>query len=216
MLKGNEFNFFLKPGRTVTSDDSKLEGHGLLFIVDGTQRLVKQGTAESLVDYLVNSDSTDVAFLQTFIFSHRLFIESSILLNMLTTRFRQQAGNPKGKGSLAKVINALKYWVENFFDDFANNEDMLETLNYLLEEFSTDSACQNLVNMLASTVTRKVVLCNYGTLLFYIDVLIYSSLGPTETSIHSHHNSSHAQDPKRKVSLGTSLSQRKLRRIAVT
>lgn len=158
MLKGNEFNFFLKPGRTVTSDDSKLEGHGLLFIVDGTQRLVKQGTSESLVDYLINSETTDITFLQTFILSHRLFIESPILLNMLTTRFRQQAGNPSGKNSLAKVINSLKYWVEHYFDDFAKNEDMLETLNYLLEEFSTDSSCKNLVNMLASTVTRKVVI----------------------------------------------------------
>jgi hypothetical protein len=146
----------------VTSDDSKLEGHGLLFIVDGTQRLVKQGTPECLVDHLVSCESSDVAFLQTFIFSHRLFIESSVLLNMLITRFRQQAGNPNGKASIAKVINALKYWVDNFFDDFETDPDMLETLNYLLEEFSTDPACQTLVNMLASVVTRKVklIFCN--------------------------------------------------------
>jgi hypothetical protein len=80
------------------------EEKGITFIIDGVSKYVKMGTVECLVDFLADPTSSDVTFLQLFIFSHKVFVDSFTLLKMLMTRFRVQVGTIGGVPSLARWV----------------------------------------------------------------------------------------------------------------
>ena len=56
-----------------------------------------------------------------------------------------------------RVVNTLKYWIDNFFEDFEDNPEMLQKLNVLLEYYANHPTCHSMVEMLSALVKRKVL-----------------------------------------------------------
>lgn len=55
-----------------------------------------------------------------------------------------------------RITNVIKYWIEHFFEDFENQEPLLQKLNSFLMDNVEKPGLEYIFSMLIAAVKRKV------------------------------------------------------------
>ena len=125
------------------------------------KKFIKSGSIPKLIDKLVDPQFFDSTFMKSFLLTHREFMTSLDLLKALLTKLRELAPDSIEQLSteLSRVVNTLKFWVENHFQDFEKDPDMLEEINKLVEEYLGlgEGPLESTVHMLSGLFRRKLV-----------------------------------------------------------
>ena len=128
----------------------------LTFVIDGSHKLVKTGSPQKLIDYLIDPSLSDTKFMQVFVFSHKMVIESKAFLKSLLQNLQEGAeSNEILKTS--RIINVFKYWIENHPEDFLLDTALIGKLSAALETYKNlSSSLGGMVQMLLKLINRKV------------------------------------------------------------
>eukprot|EP00842_Homolaphlyctis_polyrhiza_P006864 jgi/Hompol1/767/HPOL_001367-RA len=129
--------------------DEKDESAGDIIFVKGEgntgHKSVKAGTIDKLIERLVDPKTYDNQYLQAILLTHTVYVDSLTLLNSIIKICNENL-------AALKVVNIIKYWVEQYWSDFQSNSTMLETLNAFVDSLEN----QKLHQMLKTCITRKL------------------------------------------------------------
>ncbi|KAJ3092462.1 hypothetical protein HK102_007086 [Quaeritorhiza haematococci] len=141
-----------------TEHEDKDELNGTIIFTKGESgpKRVKAATCEKLVQRLMDPNIYDHQYLQGFILSHKLFIDSKVLLATLTSAYRQNGGEGKqveyAPSQQNRIINILKYWVDNYWSDFEDDPALMQQLT----SFAESTGDEKLNNVMKIAVSRKM------------------------------------------------------------
>ena len=109
----------LKNSRINSSEKTEQAGQLVMSITPDGKRTVKSGSVSDLVARLVDPSAFDIEFLQSFLLSHHLFMDSSSLLEMLLDGFRVRVatGSTSASPELIRYTLILKHET-NFSQEF--------------------------------------------------------------------------------------------------
>ena len=145
---------------TTPYSDTSVVNNEIVFaqLKDGV-KVVKEGSAHQLVNYLVDPNVFDLNFMQTFLFTYQMFMKPHDLLDILLDKLNHSfmRGKAEAGPEALRIINTLKYWIENYFTDFEQDRLVLERLNSFLEDYTKDKSWESLVNILTGLVQRKLL-----------------------------------------------------------
>ncbi|TPX63113.1 hypothetical protein SpCBS45565_g06841 [Spizellomyces sp. 'palustris'] len=124
---------------------------------EGGQKRLKGATPTKLLERLLDPAVHDHHFQQTILLTHKTFISSSALLESIVGRFREAvSGLPEEARSqspvLSRIINVLKFWVEHYWSDFADDASLMQDLRAFTDDSSHN---ENLISSLRSAIKRK-------------------------------------------------------------
>lgn len=107
---------------------------------------VRRATLNEMVIRLSHESSSDVKFMHTFMLTYRATVEPAELLDRLITRFFSRPPQSKQDGDLKtwfestlkpiriRVMNVLKRWCEAHWQDFSNDDDLIDKLESFLKD----------------------------------------------------------------------------------
>ena len=129
----------------------------LSFVVDGSDKFVKTGSIQKLVDYLVDPTSSDTRFLQIFVFSFPMFMESKIFLKLVLSRLNQEKDS-NDILKISRVMNILKYWIDHYFIDFETDSSLIGKLCAQLESLNsnTTGSISGMSQMILRLINKRV------------------------------------------------------------
>lgn len=131
------------------------ETQDLSFIVDGSNKYIKSGSIRSLVDYLVDPDTSDIRFLQIFIFSYPMYMDTMTLLKMILNKLNQiKDGDDSCK--ISRIIYILKYWIDNYFIDFENDLNLIVKLRTQFDNLKKLKSYAAMSEMVLKQIDRKI------------------------------------------------------------
>eukprot|EP01088_Endostelium_zonatum_P008979 TRINITY_DN2216_c0_g1_i1.p1 TRINITY_DN2216_c0_g1~~TRINITY_DN2216_c0_g1_i1.p1 ORF type:complete len:702 (-),score=106.93 TRINITY_DN2216_c0_g1_i1:18-2123(-) len=82
-------------------------------------KTITEGTVNGLIVALSTNDSVrDLTYVETFLLTHRYFIDSRELLTIICTRYHAATEN----NCKLRLINVLKKWLDTIWDDFRDAE----------------------------------------------------------------------------------------------
>lgn len=125
------------------------------------------GTIEKLVQRLTHDLLPDPDFVQHFLITHKCFIASSELLELLCLRWDSappQDMDPalfestRLQSIRLRVYNVLKTWIERFWSDFANEPDLIERLKLFaaaMYHSGLSSASQTLTKLIQKNMNDE-------------------------------------------------------------
>ncbi|KAL6044400.1 cell division cycle-related protein [Balamuthia mandrillaris] len=133
-------------------------------------RYLKGATLPKLVERLTRHESADLEFNATFLLTYQTFCSSSTLVRLLKQRFEEAEKNDgdvsKTRAIRLRICHVLHMWVEEYFEDFGEDEDLLlELVNSFLgghigdpqqQTNLKDISINNSLASLQSLVRRKV------------------------------------------------------------
>lgn len=118
---------------------------------DGRAPLVKAGTLEMLVEKLTYHKLPSSEYTSAFLLTYRSFTSAERLLELLKQRYNTKITDANISESQRKiymtkkivpirlrVLNVLKMWVKNNYEDFASNAELLQSLHDFLPVMRED------------------------------------------------------------------------------
>ncbi|KAJ3055618.1 hypothetical protein HK097_009945 [Rhizophlyctis rosea] len=143
--------------------DQKDESTGDVIFVDGEgpKKRIKGATAEKLIERLTDPTVYDNQFQQAILLTHKTFMNSSGLIDAIAQRYKDAANVTGGDGGTggqtpllvrSRIVNTLKYWIENFWSDFSEDPILLEKLTAFADAIEEE----NLANVMKTIITRKL------------------------------------------------------------
>lgn len=125
----------------------------ILITTETGQSSVKAGTIGKLVARLLDASVHDTHFVQTFLLNYQAFCEPHQLLGWISESFKPEAGaDPNKLPRTLKAVNVLKYWIEQYWNDFSGDEALRTKLTAHIT--GLDNA--KLAQMLRTTISRKI------------------------------------------------------------
>eukprot|EP01105_Mastigella_eilhardi_P009761 TRINITY_DN2291_c0_g1_i1.p1 TRINITY_DN2291_c0_g1~~TRINITY_DN2291_c0_g1_i1.p1 ORF type:complete len:469 (-),score=135.23 TRINITY_DN2291_c0_g1_i1:46-1452(-) len=118
--------------------------------------MIRGGNVYKLVQYLTHQEISDLDFMHSFLISYPAFITGADFLKLLKMRFyvRMPPGDHykeiRTKIRL-RVINVMKIWVQLYYQDLAENPEMLKLFTETLQLFEKQS------NFKAASTVLKVL-----------------------------------------------------------
>ncbi|KAJ3191847.1 hypothetical protein HK101_007350 [Irineochytrium annulatum] len=148
-----------------TEMDERDETEGVVVFVkgEGGSKRVKGATPEKLVERLVDPATYDVEFLQVFMLTYKVFMSSKELMEMIVRRFRESEVSEREKVAgeigvqlpiLSRIVNTLKFWIENYWSDFQDDASLLQMLSGFMASIPNDKSVATikaLVNLKLNT-----------------------------------------------------------------
>ena len=136
------------------------------------RRHIKGGTLEKLVERLTFHLKHDARFMNIFLLTYRSFTDSITLLKLLIKRFDEKCPETltgkqkdiyKSKKIISirlRVLNVLKTWVKTNFQDFEQNEDLLELLGSFLPRMKQEfrNGTEDFEALLSKMKSKEVVI----------------------------------------------------------
>eukprot|EP00158_Paraphelidium_tribonemae_P006171 Partr_v1_DN27709_c1_g1_i1_m67015 putative Son of sevenless homolog len=127
-----------------TESDEKDESSGQIVFIRGENgsKQVKGATPEKLVERLCIQNAFDSQYQAAFLLTFRSFITANAVFDILVKRYResdvelnpsitaQSAANPVH----LRVCKVIKSWIESFWSDFQNNQELTDKLNAFITE----------------------------------------------------------------------------------
>ena len=99
--------------------------------VDPGHKSITAGTLNGLIVALGTNDSVqDLTYVETFLLTHRYFIDSHELLRILNERYRAMKENNNTK---LRLINVLRKWLDTIWEDFRDSELLKKMTNFIAE-----------------------------------------------------------------------------------
>ncbi|KAI8929333.1 ras guanine nucleotide exchange factor domain-containing protein [Entophlyctis helioformis] len=145
--------------------DEKDESLGeIVFLKSETgQKSVKAGTVPKLVQRLLDPNTYDNQFMQAFLLTHTVYLESKEFLEMIVGICRESMAAVKAAATngeqapnstpiVLKAVNIMKFWVEQYWSDFQSNPALLQLLTTFVDTLESPK----LVQVLKTSVTRKL------------------------------------------------------------
>jgi regulator of replication initiation timing len=126
----------------------------LTFIVDGSTKYVKSGSILSLVDYLTDPEISNVRFLQIFVFSYPVFMEAKTLLKMIFHKV-DLLKDTNDILKISRLINILKYWIDNYYEDFEKDSNLLVKITTKFQSLKTVNSLAGMSEMILKQLDRK-------------------------------------------------------------
>lgn len=88
------------------------------------------------MERLTDNSTFDSQFLSAFMLTFRSFTDTNTFLNSLVKRYKENLTSDSGTNSKSaapspiqlRVANTLKYWIENYWEDFKKDQALLERL----------------------------------------------------------------------------------------
>ncbi|KAI8812363.1 ras guanine nucleotide exchange factor domain-containing protein [Cladochytrium replicatum] len=127
---------------------------------EGGTKTLKGATTEKLVERLIDPAAFDNQFAQTFILTHKCFMSSSDLFALIIKKVSSGPfaivnwSDPTNHNPMAvRLVNTLKYWVENFWNDFAETDNLPTEISAFAEGLGDTK----LGSILKSVITRKLM-----------------------------------------------------------
>ena len=142
--------------RKKQDDEDEISGKLVFVKGDGDIRQIKGGTIEKLVERLTDgvtyglrpslhpafvsslltffffSFLLDSQFQQAFMLTFRAFMKQEMLLNLMIQRYDLAIEDPAHPGMSQpirlRVCNTLKYWLDNFWFDFLDNQQLCDRM----------------------------------------------------------------------------------------
>ena len=124
---------------------------------------MKGGTAEKLAERLVHQTAFDNQYQAAFLLTFRAFMAPNALLEVLIKKFRTSdvvinaslAGQSPQNAVHLRICKIIKTWIENYWFDFQNHEDLLAKLDGFLNEIDTSNP--KLAALIRNALVRKQV-----------------------------------------------------------
>lgn len=127
----------------------------LTFVVDGSHKLVKSGSIRRLVDYLADPSLSDIRFLQIFVFSFHMFMESKTFLKMILSKL-DQIKDTNDALRISRLINVLKFWIDNYFEDFERDSTLIGKVTSHLQILKKSHSLSGMAEMILKQIDRKM------------------------------------------------------------
>lgn len=149
-----------KPAAFLTVSYSPEE---LLFNMEGK---VKGGTLTAMVERMTQHDVLDTEFTLAFLLTYRSFTTPHELLTLLSSRWNIEPPPDLSADEMKlfihkmrtpirlRVANVLKIWIENYFDDF-KDDNLLNNLNVFIKS-CLQSDLKNPAEQLSKLISKKV------------------------------------------------------------
>ncbi|KAJ3112506.1 hypothetical protein HDU96_004486 [Phlyctochytrium bullatum] len=141
--------------------DEKDETMGTIIFVkgEGGSKRIKGATPEKLVERLVDPTTFDNQFLQVFMLTFKVFMTSRQLMDIIVRLFKDSSKTETVAGEiglqppvLLKIVNTLKFWLENYWCDFQEDPTLLKDLTNFIDTLQDEK----LIGILQTVVTRKL------------------------------------------------------------
>lgn len=166
--KPEEIDMQYLPGYKFYEKDS--DSNIIVVKSENAPDIIKAGTIPKLIERLANEKYADPSFLDTFLLTFRTFLTPNELLDLLTMRFNipppinvsaeilQEFKMNYEAPIQIRVVNVLKHWIDEFFEeDFSNNQLFDKLLQFLdhISEVSKQFArrCQAMKEIVSSKAT---------------------------------------------------------------
>jgi len=128
--------------------------------------IIKSGTLEKLVERATYHAFTDPEYVSAFLLTYRTFTTPVELLSLLITRFNtpeQEFDDPikaknwekKSKHIRLRVVNLLRIWLQNYFEDFKSSSRLFNTLRRFIDSLANWNEQQ--ANTLKSTIKKRIL-----------------------------------------------------------
>ncbi|KAJ3302781.1 hypothetical protein HDV03_004598 [Kappamyces sp. JEL0829] len=127
-----------------------------LIKTESGQATVKCGTVAKLIERLLDPMIHDNHYTQTFLLNYRAFCESHELLEKISNNFKSsdEAAKPALPQQL-KAINVLKYWIEQFWNDFQGDDVLLAKLGFYVNLIENAKLAQTLRTIISRKMTGQ-------------------------------------------------------------
>ncbi|KAG4085764.1 ras GEF [Neocallimastix lanati (nom. inval.)] len=120
-------------------DEQDEDSGTVIFVQDESgNKQIKAATPKKLVERLTDYSSYDNQFLQAFMLTFRCFMTTNELLDLVMAQYTKKVkeGNNNNQSPLYfRIVNTLKFWIDNYWDDFENSKDLYDTLVNFIENF---------------------------------------------------------------------------------
>eukprot|EP01100_Stratorugosa_tubuloviscum_P003131 TRINITY_DN1746_c0_g1_i1.p1 TRINITY_DN1746_c0_g1~~TRINITY_DN1746_c0_g1_i1.p1 ORF type:complete len:790 (-),score=247.11 TRINITY_DN1746_c0_g1_i1:3-2336(-) len=148
----------ITPRRTFTAN---------ILFEDNSDKLVVRGTISALIKHLADDIQSSPTFVEDFLCTHKYYISTRELFERLKQRYENPIGsiineqnNDQNKIRVIryKVVYVLKCWIDKFFFDFVEEDDLLRQLKQFLVKDVSTSGHSQWGKMLAELLHARVSL----------------------------------------------------------
>eukprot|EP00833_Pecoramyces_ruminatium_P004945 jgi/Orpsp1_1/1178977/evm.model.c7180000067449.2 len=120
-------------------DEQDEDSGTVIFVQDESgNKQIKAATPKKLVERLTDYSSYDNQFLQAFMLTFRCFMTTAELLELIMNQYTKkvkEANNNNQSPLYFRIVNTLKFWIDNYWDDFESSKDLYEKLVNFIENF---------------------------------------------------------------------------------
>ncbi|OUM68652.1 hypothetical protein PIROE2DRAFT_57967 [Piromyces sp. E2] len=137
-------------------DEQDEDSGAVIFVQDESgNKQIKAATPKKLVERLTDYSSYDNQFLQAFMLTFRCFMTTNELLELIMNQYTKKVKevNSNNQSPLYfRIVNTMKFWIDNYWDDFENSKELYDKLVSFIENFDDVSKVT-----LKAIIKRKVV-----------------------------------------------------------